>query len=189
MVPTDLWNSDAGYSALSQEHKTQETLSTWLLWGVGVSGSGLNLVSTVVPFGVTQVQKQPYNLTFLLILAEASGRSSCLRILRLGGQSVSSLSCCCFSVFPTVISHHSRVLLCQPDFFVVPFFLVIICWFPYVWKIHSKWLMGKMYSSALNINSPPHPTPPLSWFFKRFTFTKIQMKFSTLLKPAGHTWL
>lgn len=36
------------------------------------------------------------------------------------------------TVFPTFISHHSRVFFCQPDFFVVPSsFPVIICWFPY----------------------------------------------------------
>ena len=66
------------------------------------------------------------------------------------------------TVFPTFISHHSRVLFCQPDFSVVPSsFPVIICWFPYVWKIHYKWLKGKMCSSPLKINSSPHPTPIL----------------------------
>ena len=30
-----------------------------------------------------------------------------------------------------------------------------------VWKIRSEWLKGKMCSSPLKINSPPHPTPIL----------------------------
>ena len=76
---------------------------------------------TTLQFDVPSDSSRGLWMLFMSVYFEAGWTEYIIRILLL-----------LLTVFPTFISHHSRVFFCQPDFFVVPSsFPVIICWFPY----------------------------------------------------------